>query len=573
MWSLALSLLIWTSGHAVAQNACQNLEEALVTKGKANATYIAEKNDLAKNNKPEPGDERAKELALSLLAGEQPNMTVKLEGDTLAGPGAATIAIEDKSLDAPQVEISKLCVKVYSKSADKWTSVTVRQIALADKVDKTPKRLNVTFDIKAPGSATVLTPSEDVDYLLIATLSDAKTATLLNFSKTLTVRSRWWSFVWTALLVIASYLIIAWATFDPKTANDLTKVNWLIFVLNPVRISAASYGEASMSQLQVLAFTLIVGGLLFHLWMSTLILSDISTDLLKLIGISAIGAAGAKFTHTLKVTPNDQTSRFLIGKGWYNWEKEPLQDHATFKKLLLTDGRLDIYKFQIAIFTLVVACYVISAGQAGLGDVKISETMLYLIGISQGVYVGGKAVTDRTTDLEAAVQKMIDLESKIDMAKAGVTGATPAADLPAVYAEYRKAAITAVQEFTGLQNRKFPTIGNLIEVASKKLKDVTEKLDRVTRDSDEATRKLTDIADRITTAEAQLQSGTPRPASLLALDTQKQTLDAQKQTLDAQKQALAAQKQQIETEIATLNGQRSGNDKDIRNIDPAVLKP
>ena len=82
-----------------------------------------------------------------------------------------------------------------------------------------------------------------------------------------------------------------------------------------------------------------------------------------------------------------------------------MHDHATLRNLLLTDGRLDVYKFQMAIFTVVVACYVASSGQTSLGDVKISDTMLYLIGISQGVYVGGKAVTDRTTDLEERGQE------------------------------------------------------------------------------------------------------------------------------------------------------------------------
>ena len=103
----------------------------------------------------------------------------------------------------------------------------------------------------------------------------------------------------------------------------------------------------------------------------------------------------------------------------------------------------------MAIFTIVVACYVISAGYTSLVDVKISDTMLYLIGISQGVYVGGKAVTDRTTDLEVAVQKMIELEDKI-------RAASPPEQ--ALYDQYAKAArrIAAI-EFTALQNRKFPT--------------------------------------------------------------------------------------------------------------------
>ncbi len=36
--------------------------------------------------------------------------------------------------------------------------------------------------------------------------------------------------------------------------------------------------------------------------------------------------------------------------------------------------------------------------------------MLYLIGISQGVYIGGKAITDRKTLIENSIHTMVDLE-------------------------------------------------------------------------------------------------------------------------------------------------------------------
>lgn len=428
----SLLAIMGTTAPVAAQVAdvCQNIEDALVQIGK-------QKDANAK-------DDDAVKTALSQLADKPPLMTVKIEGDTLAGPGVASIAIEDKRIEALP-DLSKICVKAYRKEAE-WKPAAIRQIVLADKTEKTPKRLQVAFAIPEPKGAWA-----DIDYLVIAALSDARPAQLLNYSKTLTVRSRWWAYGWSFLLVIAAYGAIACATFDWGNPSKLKGIPWVLYLLHPVRISSASYGEASMSQLQVLLFTLIVGGLLFHLWFTTLTLSDISTDLLKLLGISAIGAVGARFTHTLKTAPNDQTARYLIGKGWYDWTKVDMRKLATFRQILLTDARLDVYKFQIAIFTIVVACYVLSAGQASLSDVKISETMLYLIGISQGVYVGGKAVTDRTTDLEASVQKMIDLDTEIAKLKAATT---PSADKEA---EYRKAATVAAQEFASLQHRLYPT--------------------------------------------------------------------------------------------------------------------
>jgi hypothetical protein len=62
--------------------------------------------------------------------------------------------------------------------------------------------------------------------------------------------------------------------------------------------------------------------------------------------------------------------------------------------------------------------------------------MLYLIGISQGVYIGGKAISDRTTRIEDAVKKMQQLEPSIaDKDKK---------------AEYEAAQATAKREFAGM---------------------------------------------------------------------------------------------------------------------------
>jgi hypothetical protein len=441
----AVTIVFAAPQPAAAQvtDVCQNLDNALVAAGK--------------ETDPKPADDAAaKQHSIALLSTRPPQLAVKIEGDKLAGPGVATFSIEDRRVEA-LTDTSKLCTKVFTKIGNEWKEAKILQIFFTGGANNVPKRLNVTFEVRAPDEVTFWSPSQDVRYVLIAALSDAKQPALLNYWKDLRITSRWLGFLLSLALVVGSYLFIAFVTFEGASAGSLLARG--LYFLHPVRISSASYGEASMSQLQVLLFTLIVGGLLFHLWFTTLALSDISTDLLKLLGISAVGAVGAKFTHTLKTGPNDQCARYLIGRGWYNWVKVDVRESATFRKLLLTDDRLDIYKFQIAIFTIVVACYVLSSGQSSLGDVKISETMLYLIGISQGVYIGGKAVTDRTTDLEAAVQKMIDLEAQIRTKEAALGSNPRTAELIGLDEGYKKAAIIAAQEFASLQHRKYPKSG------------------------------------------------------------------------------------------------------------------
>src|SRR5262249_572109 len=127
------------------------------------------------------------------------------------------------------------------------------------------------------------------------------------------------------LFVVVAYFILAWAApirnmGEAADAEDPRQVRRLAYMLSPIRCTAGWYGDASMSQVQLVLLTFIVAGLLFHLWLTTGVLSDISKDLLILLGISAAGAGAAKFANTLKVDLKPETARFLIGKGWFNWK-------------------------------------------------------------------------------------------------------------------------------------------------------------------------------------------------------------------------------------------------------------
>ncbi len=167
-----------------------------------------------------------------------------------------------------------------------------------------------------------------------------------------------------------------------------------------------STGQASLSQLQMLLFTLIVATLLFYQWIRTGILQDLSTDLLYLIGISTAGAGGSQITSSLKKNLDKDIYEYLQRLGWFTAPLATAHTDAHPSELLLTDNKFDIYKFQMFVFTLVVAAYVISAGSSQLGNIEISTTLLTLMGISQGAYLGGKATADIITPLQDQLRGM-----------------------------------------------------------------------------------------------------------------------------------------------------------------------
>jgi hypothetical protein len=427
--AVIVCMMVWPRPLVAADAAdpCKSLDDRLVSIGKGTDSY---KEDTAADK-----DRKIIRFAVNQLVKEPSPFLAAPGSQWLPGGGPAWVTFQDKRIT--DANFSKICVRAYSDAmGDDPKPLTIRQFFLSEK-----EHLKVVFDVPPCDRPFC----SRVDFLFVGVLAD----TNFNYFLQAAVTNDRTAVVLSLLFVAVAYLFLVWITYDPADVGDLTGVDWLAYTLSPIRITAGWFGDASMSQVQVVLFTFIVAGLLLHFWLRTAALSNISTDLLILLGISAVGAGGAKFTQTLKITLKPETARFLIGQGWFDWKRLPAHTHATLGKLLLTDERLDVYKFQMAIFTVVVAFYVIFVGQTDLGEVKISETMLYLIGISQGVYVGGKAVTDRTTDLENAVAQMIKLQAQI-------AAETDDAKRRPLLTEYEKAARFAIYEFEPLYSRKAP---------------------------------------------------------------------------------------------------------------------
>ena len=97
------------------------------------------------------------------------------------------------------------------------------------------------------------------------------------------------------IFAVIAYLCAALATWQKTGRSGRSS-----FSLSPVQITAGVLGDGSISQLQVFFFSVLVASLLFFLWLWTGLLSNISQDLLMLMGISSVGAIGAKYTATLR---------------------------------------------------------------------------------------------------------------------------------------------------------------------------------------------------------------------------------------------------------------------------------
>lgn len=235
----------------------------------------------------------------------------------------------------------------------------------------------------------------------------------------------------------------------PNTLRSRSRIRALLRRLSPWYVAGSS-GHASLSQLQMLVFTLIVATLLFYQWIRTGLLQDLSTDLLYLIGISTIGAGGAQVTTSLKKNLDPEVYAYLQQLGWFTAPISGAHSNAVPSQLLLTNGKFDIYKFQMLVFTFVIAAYVVAAGADQLGNIQISATLLSLMGMSQGVYIGGQITTDSVTPFQDQLRGMKLLQASYEAAEGN----------PAAQAEleqrFELAAKQAADMFNSMFNREIP---------------------------------------------------------------------------------------------------------------------
>lgn len=160
---------------------------------------------------------------------------------------------------------------------------------------------------------------------------------------------------------------------------------------SPLNFVATDAG-ASLARLQILFFTFIVAGLLSYVFMRTGVLSDLSVDVLKLMGIAAAGSALGQATDIQRKRLKLKNWAWLTKKGWLPPEAEQKPKPPSWCDLLMSDGEFNVYRFQMLIFSLIVGVSLLSVGLAELATYTIPAALLGLLGLSQVVYIVGKAV-------------------------------------------------------------------------------------------------------------------------------------------------------------------------------------
>ena len=183
------------------------------------------------------------------------------------------------------------------------------------------------------------------------------------------------------------------------------------FRLDPIWFVSGKYGGASLSLAQILLWTVLVFSASFYVLVVSGKLLDLTNDVLILLGITGGSSIIAKITASAR----DSKGREIVAMD----PRDP-----KWLDLFQTEGRPDLYKVQMALFTTLAAVFVTSKIYGTLEFPELPAGLLTLIGISNGVYLGSKATSktvferlaEKSNELKQAKEELEKRKAEADEA-------------------------------------------------------------------------------------------------------------------------------------------------------------
>ena len=223
---------------------------------------------------------------------------------------------------------------------------------------------------------------------------ECKSGEVQCFDFPIEIASRNWGIFWGLLVVVASFFIMYRLSRNsgpaPKPSDDAPdgketdknetaeqKRNIYLF---PLEFAVTPIGRYSVSITQILIFTYITIFGLVYVFFTTGTLLNISDQVLKLLGIGAGTALLAKMNASTKAA--DIKPKYL----------QLTANHRTpkLRDLISIGKNLNIFKFQVLIFTLFTAYVVVAEILRTYVFPTIPGELITLMGLSSAAYLGNE---------------------------------------------------------------------------------------------------------------------------------------------------------------------------------------
>jgi hypothetical protein len=192
------------------------------------------------------------------------------------------------------------------------------------------------------------------------------------------------------IAVVITAVLYFWGALSIKTS---VQPRWKR--LNPLWLAIDGGGQASLSQMQIIYFSVIVLFLVSYILLRTGILASLSNNVLLLLGIVGVGSVGGQLATNNTGRISFENWAWLQHKHWTT-DKGFHVDKPSWNDLFSTNDVFDPYRFQIVSFSFVIGISLLMVGLSGLANFTIPESLLGVIGLSQATYIGGKIAAPAT---------------------------------------------------------------------------------------------------------------------------------------------------------------------------------
>ncbi len=279
-----------------------------------------------------------------------------------------------------------------------------------------------------------------------------------------------WAFVLAVLAFVVGYI------FPGLMFRKQWKWKW-----DPIWLARGVTGKASLSKFQIWLWTLLIFSSMVYVFVINGQLMQITEGILILMGITGGSSLGAKFTAVVR---QDHGLTLLTSE----MEQPPTKPEPAWKDLISTGGEFDIFKFQMLLFTGLVALYVISSALTNLQFPEVPDSLMWLMGISNGVYLGGKVTgTSAFGELVTLHAEIEEVERQLQKLNNDRDKLTSEKTLKAEEAEELKKATEEKKDDTTIQklrdrlaeiDKSIKSIGENIQNLEKKKEELKKQYEK-----------------------------------------------------------------------------------------------
>lgn len=318
--------------------------------------------------------------------------------------------------DGENIEIAIVGIEAEELAA--CASISDKEVRILN-INRAPdNKINLTLAIPSIGWK-FLGKRDELEIVFLPFNSNIPQAQVLSertyyLSKDIAISSWLFSFIGSLGVVAIIYIITSYIVLPSDASQTLfnnstylSKFNFKRF--DPVVIASGKFGRASLVNLQVLWFSVVVFGLLVHVFLRTGALSPISEDILLLLGISAAGKTFSSSVETARNKLSIENLSWLRNQGWL--VSVDRKKTAKWHDLVVSDDSFDVYKYQLLIFSFLIGITLTVSGLNVLGTFKLPTGFLSLLGLSNVVYIFGLTVSQNSiSELNEQLNNLRELE-------------------------------------------------------------------------------------------------------------------------------------------------------------------